>query len=663
LIFAASLVAAALLAYAGSFTAPFLFDDDRWILENPQFRDFASDWGKLSLDERPLLFLSLGVNYALGGLDVRGYHAFNFGVHAVAGLLLFGIIRRLIRRVNRHRSGSLPACGLAFAIALIWLIHPLQTESVTYVIQRCESMMGMFFLLCLYSVVRGAEARRAWPWYVAAVAACCLGMGCKEVMVTAPPVALLLDRAFLASSWGDLFRRRGALHAVLFATALALLVVTLPKITGGGDGSAGFASTLVTPVAYLRTQPGVILHYLRLAFWPRPLCLDYQWPAAESPREIYPPAAAIVTMLVASVVAFRYWPSLGFLGLSFFFVLAPTSSIIPIADLAFEHRMYLPLAAVVALAAFALYGLGRWSVRDPLAQRVAAVGGLVAIAFMFTLLTWERNGDYRDRTRMWAKVLAVAPRNDRAHFSLGQAYRAQGDLGAARRCYERCLRLAPNFARGQGALGYVLLRQGDLPRSAEHLRRAIGLQPDYLHALINYGNLLVRQNRFEEAAIFYRRALVVAPTNAAAHTNLGSALLKSGRPGAAMAAYRRALQEDPKLVAAKVQLAWVLATTEERDLRSGAEAVRLAEEVRAEFGEGSARPQDVLAAAYAEVGRFDDACRAAAKGLELAAADGPKEDMESLRARLKLYRNRKPYREKGTSSAAEAFPDSLENNP
>jgi len=656
--FAAGLVAAALLAYAGSFTVPFVLDDFRWIVENPGLGDWASVGASLSLDNRPLVMLSLGVNYALGGLDVRWYHAFNFAVHATAGLLLFGIVRRVIGRVNRRSPRPLPATWLALAIALIWLTHPLQTQSVTYVIQRCESMMGMFFFLCLYGVVRASEARRAWPWHLVAVAACILGMGCKEVMVAAPVVALLLDRALLASSWEEVFRRRGVVHVLLFAAA-ALLVAMTSKTRG--DASAGFGCAVVTPAEYLRTQPAVILHYLRLAFWPRPLCLDYAWRAADSPLEIYPAAAAVIVMLVASAVAFRYSAGVGFLGLSFFVVLAPSSSIVPIADLAFEHRMYVPLAAVVTLSVLALSGLGRACLRDPRARRLAGVGGLGALVLLLALLTWERNRDYRDPVRLWSKVLDVAPHNPRAHFSLGQAYRIQGDADAARRCYERCLRLDPDFARAHGALGHILLSKGSLQTAAEHLQRAIELMPDYLHALVNLGNLLARQNRFEEAAVYYRRALRLSPTNAVVHLNLGTALLKSGRPQAAISAYRQALQEDPKLAGAKLQLAWVLATARDDDLRNGTEAVRLAEETRSEFGENHVRTLDVLAAAYAEVGRFDDACQAASKGLTVAASSGLAEYEQSLRARLLLYRHSEPYREDGGSDTQAAVSEVLED--
>jgi len=203
-------------------------------------------------------------------------------------------------------------------------------------------------------------------------------------------------------------------------------------------------------------------------------------------------------------------------------------------------------------------------------------------------------------------------------------------------------------------LGYILLSEGALPTAAEHLRRAVELQPDYLHALMNYGNLLVRQNRFPEAVFYYRRARKLAPTNAVIHLNLGTALLKSGKPRAAVSAYRRAISEDPHLVGAKVQLAWVLATTEDDALRNGAEAVRLAEEASLEVSEKHARLLDVLAAAYAEAGRFDDACRVALTGLEVAASNGSAEQLESLRARLVLYRLGKPYREASSVEAEEA---------
>jgi tetratricopeptide (TPR) repeat protein len=178
---------------------------------------------------------------------------------------------------------------------------------------------------------------------------------------------------------------------------------------------------------------------------------------------------------------------------------------------------------------------------------------------------------------------------------------------------------------------------------------------------MNYGNLLVRQQRYEEAVVYYHRALHAAPSNAVIHFNLGTALLKSGRPQAAVSAYRQALREDPRLAGAKLQLAWVLATAEDDTVRDGAEAVRRAEDVRSEFGDGHARLLDVLAAAYAEAGRFDDACRMASIGIGLAASNGLAEHLEPFRARLVLYRLGKPYREASGTEAEETVSEIMDD--
>ncbi len=174
---AALLVLATLISYLNSLTAPFIFDDQNWIVHYRQLRSLPADLGKLRVTDRPLVHLSVALNYALGQLDVRSYHVFNLAVHMIAGLALFGIVRWTVQLSNQRSQRNLPATSISFAVALLWLVHPLQTGSVTYVIQRCESMMGMFFLLCLYGVIRGSQSRRGWLWYVASIVACVLGPG------------------------------------------------------------------------------------------------------------------------------------------------------------------------------------------------------------------------------------------------------------------------------------------------------------------------------------------------------------------------------------------------------------------------------------------------------------------------------------------------------
>jgi hypothetical protein len=189
------------------------------------------------------------------------------------------------------------------------------------------------------------------------VAACALGMGTKAVMVTAPLLVLIYDRVFLSDSLAAVFRRRGALYAGLFGTLLILGATGIAGIVlnpaRSTDLTLGIGYAGSTPLEYALTQPGVILHYLRLTLWPHPLCLDYAWPLAKSARAIVPPVLIVGALLAATIASFRRWPALGFAGAWFFIVLAPTSSVIPVADVAFEHRMYLPLAGVIAVVAAA----------------------------------------------------------------------------------------------------------------------------------------------------------------------------------------------------------------------------------------------------------------------------------------------------------------------
>jgi len=171
---------------------------------------------------RQLINLSLAVNYAVGGTRVWGYHALNLAVHILAGLTLFGIVRRtLLQPRLRGRFGA-AANGLALTTAVLWTVHPLQTESVTYIIQRCESMMGLFYLLTLYCFIRGAASQRPRLWYGLCVTACALGMACKEVMVSAPLMVLLYDRTFVSGSFRVAWRRHGRLLGALAGTWVLL---------------------------------------------------------------------------------------------------------------------------------------------------------------------------------------------------------------------------------------------------------------------------------------------------------------------------------------------------------------------------------------------------------------------------------------------------------
>jgi hypothetical protein len=403
-------VVVGLLVYHNSFTGPFIFDDGPSIQENLTIRRLWPVWTIVGRTSRPVVHLSLAVNYALGGLNPWGYHLFNLAIHILAALTLYGVVRRTCLLAKWAPTWRKAAPWLAVEIAVIWVVHPLQTESVTYIIQRCESLMGLFYLLTLYCVIRSNGSSQSIWWETGSVVSCALAMGCKPVAASAPVMVLLYERAFMAGSWREVLQRRWKMYAGLAATWL-LLPLLLANGSGEWKESAGFGYKKITPIQYALTQPAVIVHYLRLTFWPRPLCLDYNWLVAQTAAEEWPGLIAIGALLVGMVWVWRRRSALGFLAAWFFIILAPTSSFIPIADLAVEHRMYLPLAAVVVLGVMGIHAL--------IGRRTVAVVVVLAIALGF--LTVQRNQDYRGNTAIWLDTVNKRPNNPRAHYCLGFA--------------------------------------------------------------------------------------------------------------------------------------------------------------------------------------------------------------------------------------------------
>ncbi|HUI07689.1 MAG TPA: tetratricopeptide repeat protein [Verrucomicrobiae bacterium] len=549
-------VAAGLLAYHNSFTGAFVFDDLRSIRENPTIRRLWPIWaclspphrGGLTVEGRPLINLSLAVSYAFGGYNVWGYHALNLTVHILAGLTLLGIVRRTLRQPRLGDRFGGAADELALAAAVLWTVHPLNTESVTYVIQRAESMMGLFYLLTLYCFIRGAESpprgdgkwfvgNGSWRglWYGLSVAACALGMVSKEVMVSAPILALLYDRAFLSGSFREAWRRRGLFYLGLAGTWILLGSVL---IAAGSFATASMNARRIglTRWVYLRTQPEVILYYLRLSVWPKPLSLDHAWPMARSWMSILPSAIVIVFLLGATAWAVRINSVYGFVGAWFFLILAPSSSIIPLHGAIYEHRMYLSLAAVVSMVVLGLYSL--------LGRRSLVVFALMAIAL--GILTWRRNQDYRSEVILWQDAAAKFPQSPSVHYNLGVALWREGRAREAIAQYEQVLRLNPdNLEEVHNNLGLALWKEGRVQEAIGHWEEALRLKPEYADPHYNLGLALAQTGNFNAAISQFQEALRSRPNDAEAHNNLGNAFIQVGRVPEAMEQYDQALRIKP----------------------------------------------------------------------------------------------------------------------
>jgi protein O-mannosyl-transferase len=697
---ALAIVVLGVAAYSDSFRGVFVFDDRGAIQENHAIRQL---WpvGPILRGPRPVADLTFAVNYATGGLDVAGYHLVNLAVHILAALTLFGIVRRTLSLPPLADRFGPAASALALAVALLWMVHPLQTESVTYIVQRAESLMGLFYLLTLYCAIRGfSSPNHCGRWYAAAIAACALGMGVKPVMVSVPLVVLAYDRLFVTPSLKAALRRSWRLYLGLAATwlVLAILVSRSPA-----EPSAGFGMESLTPWKYARTQFGVIVHYLALSFRPWPLCLDYGWGVASAPRYILPPALIVLALVGTTIAFLRRASPLAFPGIWFFLILAPTSSIMPIRDLCFEHRMYLPLAAVIAVVVLGAHALGgrALALAVPSERRrrpgieIAAISCMLVAGYLGSL-TFLRNGLYENEATIWKDVVLHKPRNARAFLNLGGALVGQSrneeavpyllhaleierdyaaapedrglllsDVGRAaahnylgialselgryddaKAHFAEGTVLRPDDAAAQWHFGNTLAALGRAPEAIAHYREAIELKPESAAAHYNLAKALADLGRTDEAILEYEETLKLAPGNGAAHNNLGRLLALQGRPAEAVEQYREALRLLPDAPVVWMNLAWLRATCADSNFRDAGGALRLARWAREQAGAGNARALDVLAAACAESGLFDEAAATARQAVEAAEQSGEKTSAAEIRARLKLYESHKPYRER-----------------
>jgi tetratricopeptide (TPR) repeat protein len=572
---------AALAVYSNSFSAPFVLDDQLAVSDNPTIRSFGSALSPPlsgTTGGRPVLNLTYALNYALGGTDVRGYHGFNLLVHILAGLTFFGIMRRTFLRPVQGGGGrallrpaNLSEVTLpALAAAVLWVVHPLLTEDVTYISQRAESLMGLCYFLTLYCFIRGIEnshqalgvRRRAEEsgsqlsalgsglpvlrspepvergeggWLSASVLCCLLGVMCKEIIATAPFMVFLYDRTFVAGSFREAWRRRWRYYLGLAGTwlLLAYFMTGLNKRHVGFDQGIDWRS-------YGLTSCRSLVLYLKLAIWPHPLILYYGTDLIRRVSEAAPYMLILAVILAGVAVALRYRPALGFAGAWFFAILAPTSTIIPVALQPMgEHRVYLSLAAVVGLVVVGLY---QWIGRRSLIV-------LAAVAVGLGWLTVQRNKDYGSELAIWTDTVAKRPDNAWARSNLGTVLQEiPGRVPDAIVQYRAALRINPALPATHYNLALALLRIPDGATDAiAEFRTALQMDPRLLEAHYNLGAILLKIKHDLPGAIAeFETVLKLNPSHVSAHVELGIALSQiPGRLPDAIAEYNRALKLDP----------------------------------------------------------------------------------------------------------------------
>ena len=593
---AAAITLAVVLAYANSLSGPFLFDDENSIVGNASIRQIDASLippRDTPVAGRPLVNLSFALNYRVGALDVRGYHVVNIAIHIAAALVLFGIVRRTLLLPKLAGRFGPASANLALASALIWGLHPVQTEAVNYLSERTESLMGLFYLFTLYASLR-AKLSRSVPgsptptrknralgapgsdpgtarhrgqtpvhgdsrlWQGVAVASCAAGMACKESMVTAPVMVVLYDRVFMFESFRAAFRARRGLYAGLAATwlVLAALMASTPRT------SVGFA-TGTSAWVYLLNQAELVARYLWLTIWPRSLVLDYGLPRALTVGDVVVPGAIVVALIVATVAAFRYAPMLGFLGAWFFVTLAPTSSVVPIAtEVGAERRIYVALAAVAIGVVIAL--------RQILNRRLSIALGVICL--LLGAGTFARNQEYQSRLTMARTIVERRP-HGRAHFLLGNELIAAGQHDEAMAHLRQSAR---DYPGAHFALGTELLGAGRIDEGIAELQtflRALPAHANAAPARDMLGQAYLAQQKFADAAEQFRSLQEKFPSYRGArndvHRNLGYALAGSGRLLEAVPVLERAVEFNPQDNAARDLLSRVRAATATPPLTNG----------------------------------------------------------------------------------------------
>jgi len=550
-------------AYHNSFTAPFLFDDQPAIIDNPSIRHIWTSFTPFGptgsgVYGRPLINFSLALNYAIGGTNIFGYHVTNLAIHLCAGLLLYGIIRRTLLLPSMRDRFEQTSTLVAGLIALLWTVHPLLTESVTSVIQRTESLVSLFYLTTLYAFIRSTESTSTQIWKALAIVACLLGMLSKEVMVTAPVVILLFDRTFIAGSFAAAWRERKRLYLALSSTWLVLGTLVIAT-HGNRGGTCGLGNT-ATSWTYALTQCEALVLYLRLCFWPAPLVFDYGTHLVTQPTEVL--FRGIFVLLLVSGTAVALWkaPRIGFLGACFFLILAPSSSIVPLATQTMaEHRMYLPLAVIITLASLTLYRIG---------GRLVLLSGF-ALALLLTQLTISRNRDYVTAESLWRDTIKKWPSCARAHNNLGSVYFESGRKDEALTEYEKAIQLDPLLSNAHYNLGVALLDADCRAEARRLFEEELQINVNHAQARFQLGRLHVEAGESAQAISFLQESLRIKPDNAPAHYYLGDALAAMGRNTEARACYEHALALHPDYAAAHCSLADTLALAAET-----AEAVR-----------------------------------------------------------------------------------------
>jgi protein O-mannosyl-transferase len=664
------LVLATAVAYQQAWHAGYVWDDDVYVTGNKLLT--APDglkriWFSLESPSQyfPLVYTTFRIERALWGLNPTGYHCVNILLHIVNALLIWRVLHVL----------RVPGAWLA---AAIFALHPVQVESVAWITERKNVLMGFFFLLALLSWTRfvKGQAIRTWKFYALALVFYALALLSKTTACTLPAALLLIlwwEKRPI--TWQRLIQ---VAPFVALGIGMGLVSIWWERYHQGAQGEI-FGIGLLERVLIASRA---LWFYAGKLLWPANLTFSYpRWAISASNPLDYAWLLAAAALAAVIYLARRYvgrGPEVAVL----FFVatLSPTLGVIMLYTFRFtfvaDHYQYLACIGPLALAAagmttaFSLLEKRRWFLQLVICS---------ALLLSLGVLTWRQCEMYRDTETLWRWTTSRNPGSWMAYNNLGTALLKTGRVDEAISQFRKALEIQPGYAVAHNNLGNAFLRLGRTADSYAELEKALEFDPSNVEAHNNMGNTLVQMGRTDEAAAHYNKAVEIDPTYAQAHNNLGAlflqsgrledsvahlqtalainrdsadahnnlanALLRMGRIDEALTHYNRALELGPADVNVRNNLAWLLATFPEARIRNGPRAVQLAEQADVMAGGGNPVIIATLSAAYAEAGRFQEAVRTARHALDLASATDNAALADLIKAQIALYEAGIPSRE------------------
>lgn len=541
-------------AYANSLHGAFAFDDRIEIRDNVAIRDLGTFLGPAGYRAYPNRFVgyaTFALNYRLGGLDPFGYHLVNLAIHLLASLLVYRLVRQILRtpRVRASSLASSPG-AIAFVAAALFATHPLGTQAVTYIVQRLTSLTALLYLLTvsLYLAWRLADAPgrgstlRRGLLLASMLLSALLAVRTKEIAFTLPATLVLIE--WLLFPPGGVRRWIGIAPVALVALLIPLSWVDLGGTATQVAASADRVTRLLTSVSrvdYLRTQSVVLCEYLRLLAWPSGQNIDHDIPIYTSTLA---PRVLLSLTVLAGLAGLAVWAAWGTgrssgrrldpawrvvaLGIGWFFVtLAVESSVIPIVDVIYEHRAYLPSVGVF-MGVAVLVGRGFQKAAPAAAPRLTVLTG-IALSLLLGSITLQRNAVWADPVSLWSDAVGKSPNKARPHQNLGESFDAMGRLDEAEREFRRAVEIQPGSITARTSLATVLQKSGRLGEAEAEYVAALDLDPGHVPAIFNLADILWRSGRREEAATLYRRLLEVGPRSGAARS-IAAARAGTGEP-------------------------------------------------------------------------------------------------------------------------------------